>query len=144
MSVDEAAVALDLEAVRARFPSLDGSVALFDGPAGSEMPQPVIDAIADYLGEGNANGHAPYATSRRSDAVADAARLSAANFVGASPAEICFGLNASSLNFQLTRALGRELVAGDEFVVTRLDHLANLAPWRALADEHGAVVRIVG
>jgi cysteine desulfurase family protein (TIGR01976 family) len=124
---------LDVEAVRARFSALSGPTAFFDGPGGTQAPDEVIEAIARYLREANANAGGFFETSRRTDAAIDEARRAAASFVGGDPEEIVFGANMTSLNFTLTRTLGRELRAGDELLVTRLDHDANVAPWLELA-----------
>jgi cysteine desulfurase family protein (TIGR01976 family) len=137
----EGAVALDLAAVRARFSALDRPTAFFDGPGGTQVPDSVIEAIASYLREANANLGGPFETSRRSDEVVKAAHETAALFLGCSPAEVGFGANMTTLNFTLSRALGRELRAGDEIVVTRLDHDANIAPWLELARDRQLVVR---
>ena len=135
---------LDVDAVRARFTALDRRLAFFDGPGGTQCPDEVIDAIADYLRRDNANIGAPYETSRRTDGLVARAHERAASFLGCDPGEVAFGPSMTSLNFLLTRALARELEAGDEVLVTRLDHDANVAPWLALADDIGVVVRFVG
>ena len=135
---------LDVDAVRARFTALDRRLAFFDGPGGTQCPDEVIDAIADYLRHDNANIGAPYETSRRTDGLVARAHERAASFLGCDPGEVAFGPSMTSLNFLLTRALARELEAGDEVLVTRLDHDANVAPWLALADDIGVVVRFVG
>ena len=133
--------ALDIAAVRARFTALDRRLAFFDGAGGTQCPDEVIDAIARYLREDNANVGAPYETSRHTDALVELAHEKAASFLGCAPGEVAFGQSMTALNFLLTRALARELEAGDEIVVTRLDHDANVAPWLALADDIGVVVR---
>nr|MDQ4030472.1 cysteine desulfurase-like protein [Actinomycetota bacterium] len=92
-----------------------------------------IDAIAGHLRWSNSNSGGHFETSRRTDAVTTDARLAAAGFLGCAPHEVVFGANMTSLNFALTRALGRELAAGDEIVVTALDHDANVSPWLELA-----------
>ncbi len=127
------ATLLDVEAVRARFSALSGPTAFFDGPAGTQVPDEVIDAIAGYLREANANTGGFFENSRRTDAMLDEARSAAASFLGAEAEEVVFGPNMTSLNFTLTRTLGRELAAGDELLVTRLDHDANVSPWLELA-----------
>jgi cysteine desulfurase family protein (TIGR01976 family) len=137
------ATLLDVEAVRARFSALDRPLAFFDGPGGTQCPDEVIDAIAAYLRESNANVGAPYETSRRTDEVVAAAHERAGTFLGCSPGEVAFGQSMTALNFLLTRALARELEAGDEVLVTRLDHDGNVAPWLALQDDIGIVVRFV-
>ncbi len=134
---------LDIAAVRGRFTALDRRLAFFDGPGGTQCPDEVIDAVAEYLRHDNANIGAPYETSRRTDALVDAAHERAGAFLGCHAGEVAFGQSMTALNFLLTRALARELEAGDEVLVTRLDHDANIAPWLALADDLGIVVRFV-
>jgi cysteine desulfurase family protein (TIGR01976 family) len=134
-------VAFDVAAVRRRFSALNRPTAFFDAPGGTQVPDSVIDAVASYLRESNANLGGPFETSRRSDDVVRAAHETAALFLGCSPAEVGFGANMTTLNFTLSRALGRELRAGDEIVVTRLDHDANVAPWLELARDRELVVR---
>ena len=132
---------LDVGAVRARFSALDRPLAFFDGPGGTQVPDEVADAIARYLREDNANVGGPFETSRRSEAVVADARLAAAAFLGCTADEVVFGANMTTLNFALTRVLARELREGDEIVVTRLDHDANVAPWLELAHDRELVVR---
>jgi cysteine desulfurase family protein (TIGR01976 family) len=134
-------VALDVAAVRARFTALDRPLAFFDGPGGTQVPDSVIEAMATYLREANANLGGPFATSRASDLVVEQAHIAAAAFLGAAVDEVGFGPNMTSLNFALSRTVGRELVEGDEIVVTRLDHDGNVAPWLELARDRGLVVR---
>jgi len=134
-------IAFDVAAVRARFAALQRRTAFFDGPGGTQTPDAVIEAVASYLREANANLGGPFETSLRSDQVVDAAHDTAARFFGASPSEVGFGQNMTTLNFALTRTLGRELSPGDEIVVTRLDHDANVSPWLELADDLDLVVR---
>jgi cysteine desulfurase family protein (TIGR01976 family) len=134
-------VAFDVAAVRARFAALQRQTAFFDGPGGTQAPDAVIEAVASYLREANANLGGPFETSLRSDQVVDEAHDAAARFLGASPSEVGFGQNMTTLNFALTRTLGRELSPGDEIVVTRLDHDANVSPWLELADDLDLVVR---
>ena len=134
---------LDVAAVRARYTALDRRLAFFDGPGGTQCPDEVIDAIALYLRESNANVGAPYETSRRTDALVATAHERAGAFLGCDPGEVAFGQSMTALNFLLTRALARDLEAGDEVLVTRLDHDANVAPWLALADDIGIVVEFV-
>ena len=135
------AVALDVAAVRARFTALDRPTAFFDGPGGTQIPDSVIEAMAAYLRDSNANLGGPFATSRASDAVVVAAREATARFLGCSPAEVGFGQNMTTLNFALSRALARDLRGGDEVVVTRLDHDANISPWLEVARDLDLVVR---
>src|ERR671935_2795257 len=126
-------VALDIEAVRARFSALQRDLAFFDAPGGTQVPDEVIDAVAGYLRESNANVSGPYETSRRTEALVTNARLAAADFLGCDPAETIFGANMTTLNFALTRTVARDLREGDEIVVTRLDHDGNVSPWLELA-----------
>ena len=135
---------LDVAAVRARFSALDRPLAFFDAPGGTQCPDEVIDAIADYLRESNANLDAPYETSRRTNELVDKSRARAASFLGCTAEEVVFGPSMTGLNFLLTRALGRTLRPGDEVVVTKLDHDANVAPWLELAYDIGIVVRYAG
>jgi cysteine desulfurase family protein (TIGR01976 family) len=137
----------DLSVVRDRFPALQQTdergrpFVYFDGPGGTQVPQSVIDAMAGYLTRANANTHGAFATSQRSDATIAETRQAAADFLNApSPDEIVFGPNMTTLTFNVSRAIARELRPGDEIVVTRLDHDANIAPWLAL-EERGVVVR---
>jgi cysteine desulfurase family protein (TIGR01976 family) len=137
-------VAFEVEAVRARFSALQRPYAFFDGPAGTQVPDEVIDAMAGYLRESNANVGGEFETSRRTAALIDEARTAAARFLGCEPGETIFGPSMTSLNFALTRTLARELQEGDEVVVTRLDHDANIAPWLELQHDLGIVVRFAG
>ena len=139
--------ALDLAWVRAQFPALAQSVnghpAVFlDGPGGTQVPQPVIGAIADYLASNNANTGGAYQTSRNTDRMIAEARSAMGDFLNCDTDEIVFGANMTSLTYAMSRALGRELVPGDEIVLTLLDHDANFSPWKAL-EEKGVVVRAV-
>lgn len=128
-------VALDIDAVRARFSALQGPTAFFDGPGGTQCPDTVIDAIAGYLRESNANLGGAFGNSRRSDDLLNRAHLAAAAFLRCEPGEAIFGQNMTTLNFMLTRTLGRTLNAGDEILVTRLDHDGNISPWLELAHD---------
>ncbi len=134
-------VALDVEAVRRRFSALNQPLAFFDGPGGTQVPDEVIDAIAGYLRTSNANVSGPYETSRRTGELVVHARETAGRFLNADPDEVAFGQNMTTLNFQLTRTAAREWGDGDEIVVTRLDHDANVSPWLELAHDKGLVVR---
>ncbi len=140
------AIGLDPQAVRGQFPALslqvDGRPVVFlDNPAGTQVPQRVIDRTADYWRTMNANHGGAFITSRRSDALIDEVRRAAAAFVNAhSPDEIVFGPNMTTLTFAFSRAIGRELKPGDEILITRLEHDANVSPWLAL-HERGVVVR---
>src|SRR5579862_7106300 len=138
--------ALDLAHTRAQFPSLAQTVnghpaAFLDGPGGTQVPQRVIDAISGYLRSDNANTGGAYATSRRTDAMIAEARLAMADFLHCGADEVVFGPNMTSLTFAMSRAIGRELKQGDEILVTRLDHDANVSPWLAMAEDRGITVR---
>jgi len=142
------AIDIDLQSVRRQFPSLalkvDGQpVVYLDNPAGTQVPQLVIDRTAEYWRTMNANQGGTFATSRRSDALVAEVRQAAAVFLNAASAdEIVFGPNMTTLTFALSRAIGREMKPGDEIVVTRLEHDANVSPWLAL-QERGVTVRFV-
>jgi cysteine desulfurase family protein (TIGR01976 family) len=134
--------------IRAEFPALERrhggeSVAYFDGPGGTQVPRAVGDAVTDYLFNHNANTHWAYPSSEETDAVIAAAREALADFLDASPDEVAFGANMTTLTFHLARALGRGWGPGDEIVVTELDHHANVAPWQALVRERGVTLRTV-
>jgi cysteine desulfurase family protein (TIGR01976 family) len=129
----------DLQWVRGQFPSFKRTVnghaaAYLDGPGGTQVPQSVIDAISDYLARCNANTHGNYATSRESDEVIAQAHQAMADFLNCDADEVAFGANMTTLTFALSRAIGRTLKAGDEIIVTRLDHSANVSPWVALEE----------
>src|SRR5512140_2855337 len=136
----------DVTRCRAEFPSLSRVVngyrfAYLDGPAGTQVPESVIDAISNYYRTSNANTHGAFVTSQETDAMMRSTRESAAAFLGASSAkEISFGANMTTLSFSLSRAFSREFAEGDEIVISQLDHEANRGPWDALA-ESGAGIR---
>ena len=134
---------LDVDAVRARFSALRGPTALFDAPGGTQVPDSVIDAISAYLRDSNANLGGAFESSRRSDALLAQARLAAAAFLRCEPSEAFFGANMTTINFALTRTIGRTLRSGDEILVTRLDHDGNVSPWLELAHDLELVVRFV-
>ena len=139
----------DVAAIRARFPSLantlpDGRpIAFLDGPAGTQVPQSVIDAYADFFLRANANNGGLFSTSRAQGEVEDASHRAAEDLLNAPKESVKFGANMSTLNFQLSRSLARELTAGDEVIVTQLDHDANYSPWRLLAEDHGLVLKTI-
>jgi cysteine desulfurase family protein (TIGR01976 family) len=133
--------------IREQFPALalqveDRPAIFFDGPGGTQVPQRVIDAMADYLTRSNSNTHGAFVTSRRTDATISAAHSAMADLLGCDDDEVIFGQNMTTLTFAFSRALGRELLPGDEIVITTLDHDANVAPWRALAGK-GVTIRQV-
>jgi len=147
MPVTEAAppATLDLTSIRAQFPSLDQTVnghpaAFLDGPGGTQVPKRVVDAISGYLRVDNANTGGAYATSRHTDAMLAEARAAMADFLNCSADEIVFGPNMTTLTYAMSRAIGRDLGPGDEILVTRLDHDANVSPWLAL-EEKGVTIR---
>ncbi|MGI9086231.1 MAG: cysteine desulfurase-like protein [Chthoniobacterales bacterium] len=136
-----------LAEIRQHFPALARSlrgnpVAYFDGPGGTQVPRAVVEAMSDYLLNHNANTHWAFPTSEETDAIVAGARETLADFLCANPEEIVFGANMTSLTFHLARALGRGFAPGDEIVVTELDHHANVAPWRALAQERELTIRV--
>jgi cysteine desulfurase family protein (TIGR01976 family) len=137
------AVTLDIEAVRERFPALRQPLVFFDGPGGTQVPESVIEAIAGYLRDSNANSGGDFDTSRRTDALIESARETAGRFLGCAADEVAFGPSMTNLNFALTRALGRELKPGDEILATKLDHDANVSPWLELARDRDLVVHLV-
>ena len=147
MATPTARAGLDPAAVRDHFPALrrtlDGRpVAFLDGPGGTQVPLACIEAMAAYLRASNANHGGAFRTSEETDALLDEVHAAAADFVGADgPDEMAFGPNMTTLTFALSRAIGRDMSAGDEVVVTRLDHDANVAPWLAMAADRGATVR---
>ena len=142
------ATAVTTEEIRARFPALERAhegfpVAYFDGPGGTQVPREVGEAMSDYLYHHNANTHWAYPTSAETDELLERSRVVLADFLGASHDEIVFGANATTLAYHVSRTLGRTFEAGDEIVVTELDHHANVAPWQALERERGVVLRLV-
>ena len=133
--------------IRRQFPALQRvdsgyPVAYFDGPGGTQVPRMVVEAMNDYLFCHNANTHWAYQTSEETDAIIDSARNVLADFFNATPAEIVFGANMTTLTFHLSRALAHEFARGDEIVITELDHHANVAPWRRLEKECGVTARM--
>lgn len=146
-----AGLVFDVEALRAEFPALarhagpDGRPAVYlDGPGGTQVPQRVIDAIVRYYTEMNANHEGAFVTSELSDAMTEEAHAAVADFLGAaSPDEIKFGYNMSTLTLHLGRSIGATLRPGDEIVVTTLDHEANVSTWEAMAADRGLTVRKV-
>jgi cysteine desulfurase family protein (TIGR01976 family) len=134
------ATATTIEAVRARFTALQRPLAFFDGPGGTQVPDSVIEAIAGYLRSSNANSGGPFATSNATDELSERARATAAGFLNATPDEVLFGANMTSLNFALTRAAARDWQEGDEIVCTKLDHDGNVSPWLQLARDKSLTV----
>lgn len=137
-------MAFDIDAVRAQFPALDSGAVFFDGPGGTQVCQQVLSRMRAYLVDTNANHGGAYPTSEASDAVVEEARRAMMDFYNAGrKEEIVFGPNMTSLTFRVSRALAREFGPGDEIVVTRLDHDANITPWLLLARDRGCQVRWV-
>jgi len=138
---------IDVEAVRPQFPGLartlpDGRAAVFfDGPGGSQPHASAIAAVTRHLESSMANLDGAFATARETTAMVERARIAGADLLGSAPEEIAFGPNMTTLNFLLAHALARTMRAGDEIVVTALDHDANVAPWLLVARDHGLVVR---
>jgi cysteine desulfurase family protein (TIGR01976 family) len=135
------------EEIRKQFPALDRlhnghKVAYFDGAGGTQTPRVVVDAVADYLLNHNANTHWEYPTSHETDAIIESARHAFADFLNASANEIVFGPNTTTMIYHLSRALGRTLGPGDEIVITELEHHANVAPWQALVVERGVTLNV--
>jgi cysteine desulfurase family protein (TIGR01976 family) len=127
--------------VRQRFPALASGAAYLDGPGGSQCPQEVLDAVVAYLRGSNANLGGAFPPSAASDEAMARGRQAAADFTGGDPEGIAFGANMTTLNFLLAHAVARTLRAGDEIVVTQLDHDANISPWLLVAADHDLVVR---
>jgi cysteine desulfurase family protein (TIGR01976 family) len=139
--------ALDISWVRAQFPSLNTHIngqpaAFLDGPAGTQVPTQVMHAIQTYLMSANANGGGAFLTSRRTDEMIANTRAAMADFFHCDRDEVVFGQNMTTITFSLSRAIARELHAGDEILLTTLDHDANFSPWKAL-EEKGVVIRQV-
>ena len=139
---------LSVNDIRRHFPALERvhngyPVAYFDGPGGTQVPRYVVEQMSDYLYHHNANTHWAYPTSAETDAALAHAREVFAQFLNASPTEIAFGANMTTLTLHLSRALSLNYKPGDEIVVTELDHHANIDPWRRLEIERGVTIRTV-
>jgi cysteine desulfurase family protein (TIGR01976 family) len=137
---------LDIATIRSRFSALDrrvnGRPAVYlDGPGGSQTPDSVARAVADYLVSANANLGGPFVTSAATEELVDDAHLAAADFLGCSAEEVVFGANTTTINFLLAHAVARTLERGDEIIVTELDHDANVSPWLLVAADRGLTVR---
>ena len=129
---------LDLSAIRQQFPSLDRPAVFFDNPGGTQIARHSLDRINRYLLECNANHEGAFATSQQSDAILHEAHAAMADFLNASsPDEIVFGQNMTTLTLHISRSLARTLNPGDEIVVTRMDHDANISPWMLVAEDRG-------
>src|SRR5215216_7415979 len=135
---------LDSQLVRQQFPSLDRPAIFFDNPGGTQIAKQSLERINHYLIECNANHEGAFATSIASDAVLDEAHRAMADFYNASsPEEIVFGNNMTSLTLHISRSISRDWKAGEEIVVTRLDHDANVTPWVLAAQDRGVKVNWV-
>ena len=132
---------LDVARIRSSFPALDLAVAHFDGPGGTQVPREVADAVAATMTSGISNRGTVTAAERRADAVVAGARSAMADLVGGTPAGVVFARSMTQSTMDLSRALSREWGPGDEVVVTRLDHDANIRPWVIAAERAGATVR---
>jgi cysteine desulfurase family protein (TIGR01976 family) len=131
-----------IEAVRDRFHTLNVPLAYFDGPAGTQVPDSVLEAVSGYLLAANANAGGRFLTSMVTDDVIASARAAASDLLGVMTDEVTFGPNMTSLNFTLSRAASRDWGEGDEVVVTKLDHDANISPWLEIAHDKGIVVKL--
>src|SRR5437660_1430664 len=145
--VQSASNPISTESIRNQFPALerrhnDHPVAYFDGAGGTQTPRVVVDAVADYLLNHNANTHWEYPTSHETDAIIESARHVFADFLNAEANEIAFGPNTTTMIYHLSRAIGRTLGPGDEVVITELEHHANVAPWQALVVERGVTLNV--
>lgn len=134
-------VDVTIEAVRDRFHTLNVPLAFFDGPAGTQCPDSVIEAVSGYLLTANANSGGKFLTSMVTDDVIGAARAAASDLLGVMSDEVIFGPNMTTLNFALTRAAARDWAQGDEIIVTKLDHDGNVAPWLQVAEDKGLTVK---
>jgi cysteine desulfurase family protein (TIGR01976 family) len=137
---------LDIDALRQRFPALalspGGRPFIFlDGPGGTQVPDTVIEAVADYYRTSNANHGGAFETSRRSDAIVAEAHAALADLLGVDTDEVIVGPNMTTLTFHLSRSIGAGLEPGDEIILTGLDHAANVDPWLAVAADRDLVVR---
>ena len=135
------APALDVTAVRADFPALAEGLAHFDGPGGTQVPAAVSDAVADAMRSAVSNRHGPFASSRRADGLVDTARQAVADLVGGDPAGVVLGQSMTSNTYVMAGALAKTWRPGDEVVLSRLDHDADVRPWVQAAARAGAVVR---
>jgi cysteine desulfurase family protein (TIGR01976 family) len=134
-------MAYDVAAVRALFPALKAGFAHFDGPGGTQTPQPVIEAVSAAMANPLANRGSRTAGERNAEAIVGEARRALADLLGASPPGIVFGRSATQLTYDFSRVLARTWSPGDEVVVTRLDHDSNIRPWVQAAAAAGATVR---
>jgi cysteine desulfurase family protein (TIGR01976 family) len=134
---------ITIEAIREQFPALASGAVFFDNPGGTQVAKHVIERMMDYLVRTNANHGGAFQTSVQSDAVLDEAHAAMADLLNCSPEEVVFGQNMTTLTFHISRSLAKWINPGDEIIVTRLDHDANIAPWLLVAEDRGAVIRWV-
>jgi len=132
---------VNVDAVRARFSSLQNGFAFFDAPGGTQVPDEVGQAIANALREASGNLGAPYATGRAVEQILERAKADAARFLGCTPDEVSFGMNMTTLDFAISRTAGRDFAPGDEVLTTELDHDGGVAPWVELAADKGLTMR---
>jgi len=137
-------MALDLTRIRGDFPALDAGIAYFDGPGGTQVPRQVADAMARTMTSGISNRGRVTAAERRADEVVVEARLAVADLLGCESGGVVFARSMTQATYDVSRALAKEWAPGDEVVVTRLDHDANVRPWVQAAASAGATVRWVG
>ncbi|HWE82104.1 MAG TPA: aminotransferase class V-fold PLP-dependent enzyme, partial [Gaiellaceae bacterium] len=135
-------VDMTIEAVLDRFHTLNVPLAYFDGPAGTQVPDSVLEAVSGYMLAANANVGGKFLTSLVTDDVVASARAAASDLLGVLTDEVIFGANMTTLNFALSRTAARDWQAGDEVVATKLDHDANISPWLELAHDKGIVVKL--
>lgn len=133
--------AYDIDRIRSLYPALAEGLVHLDGPGGTQVAAPVADAVAGTLRSAVSNRHGPFASSRRADAIVDAARVAAADLVGGVPQGVVLGPSMTALTFRLADALGATWGPGDEVVASRLDHDANVRPWVLAAQRAGASIR---
>jgi cysteine desulfurase family protein (TIGR01976 family) len=134
---------LDVARIRSSFPALEDGIAYFDGPGGTQVPGEVARAVADTLTSGISNRGTVTDAERRADSVVAGARAAVADLLGCLPAGVVFARSMTQMTYDLSRALAKGWRTGDEVVVTRLDHDANIRPWVSAAEQAGATVRWV-
>ena len=148
--INAADLVMDTGEIRSHFPAMmrrhphktGAPVAYLDGPGGTQVPEVVVQRMSEYLTQHNANTHWKYPTSVETDACIWKARETFADFFKGAPDEVAFGANMTTLTFHVARGLGRGWGAGDEIVITELDHHGNVAPWRALERERGVTIKV--
>ncbi|MGQ0604269.1 MAG: cysteine desulfurase-like protein [Anaerolineales bacterium] len=134
---------ISIDTVRAQFPALASGAIFFDNPGGTQVAKHVVERMTDYLVRTNANHGGAFQTSVQSDAVLDEAHAATADLLNCAPEEVVFGQNMTTLTFHVSRSIAKWINTGDEIIVTRLDHDANIAPWLLVAEDRGALIRWV-